>query len=72
MDLGAVKAHMMRPSFKHAQVCGHQQDLHEQVLDLRQKGLAKVGERIMVGMQVARRESGRESIRRSPVRACAN
>ena len=59
MDLAAVEADIDVTHLQHAQVGGHQQDLDEQFADLRQKGLAKVGNRIVIRMQATRNEAER-------------
>ena len=51
MDLTPIQTQV--PHFEHPARLRHQQDWHEQVLDLCQKRLAKVGDRVVIRMQSA-------------------
>ena len=55
MHLAALQTEV--PHLEYPGRLGHQQDLHKQFLDLGQKRLAEVGNRIMIGMQSARDET---------------
>ena len=55
MDFAAIQAEV--PQLEHSGGLGHQQDLHKQLLDLIQKRLAKMGDRIVIRMQSASDET---------------
>src|SRR5712692_1438342 len=60
MDLGPVQTD--RPQLQHTRLLGEQEYLDEEVLQLGQEGAPKRGQRIMVGMQVARDEAERHRL----------
>ena len=54
MDLTAIQADVAQ--FQHSGQLGQQENLHKQFLDFSEKGLAKVGNRVVVGMQTPSNE----------------
>ncbi len=60
MDLGPVQTD--RPQLQHARLLGEQQNLHKEVLQLGQEGAPKRGQRIVVGVQVARDKAERHRL----------
>ncbi len=65
MDLGPVQTD--RPQLQHTRLLGQQQDLDEEVLQLGQEGAPKRGQRIMIGMQVARNKAERHRLIGGPL-----
>jgi hypothetical protein len=60
MHLGPVQAD--RPQLQHTGLLGKQEHLDEEFLQFGQKGASKGGQRIVVGMQVARDEAERHRL----------
>ncbi len=65
MDLGPVQAD--RSQLEHTRLLRKQEYLHEEVLQFGQEGAPKRGQRIVIGMQVARDEAERHRLIGSPL-----
>lgn len=59
MDFAAIQAQVAQ--LQHPDRLGQQQNLDEQLFQFGQKGLTKMGNRIMVRMQIARNEPKRDA-----------
>jgi hypothetical protein len=69
LDLGAIQAHVAY--LQQLQGARHLQDLHEQILQLRQEPLAKRRDRVVIGMRVGRDEPKRHRVIGRPLDATA-